>query len=148
MPPLTSNIHASEKFFRNVINKAAKQNIPSGRIPNVHNAMPSEAVRLTKERDQLQQENPVDNQTKELNNQINNFVKEHQKQKWLDHLGNCGHRTKKLWDTVKSLNNLPKQPDNQSISFHKKHVAKLKKTGKLIQHPVHPWSHKQNLKRV
>ena len=36
---LTTNVHASEKLFRSIINKASKKFIPAGRIPNVTNAM-------------------------------------------------------------------------------------------------------------
>ena len=125
--PLNSNVHASEKFFRNIVNKAAKQNIPSGRIPNVLNAVPTETANLMKERDRIRKEDPADDQINILNTQINNSIKNHRKEKWLDHLNSCGPNTKKLWDTIKAINNPPKQPDNQSIQFNKKHYNDPKK---------------------
>lgn len=95
------------------MNKAAKQNIPSGRIQNVLNAVPTETTKLMEERDRIRSEDPADDRIKILNSQINQSIKDHRKEKWLDHLKSCGPGTKKLWDTIKSLNNHPKQPGNQ-----------------------------------
>ena len=110
----TSHWVKREKIFRNIVNKAAKQNIPSGRIQNVLNAVPTETTKLMEERDWIRSEDPAD-RIKILNSQINQSIKDHRKEKWLDHLKSCGPGTKKLWDTIKSLNNHPKQPGNQSI---------------------------------
>jgi len=118
--PHNSNIHASEKFLRNIINNAAKKFTPRGRIPKIINAMPTETVRLIEERDQLRKTNPADAKIKELNLEINNATNAHRKQKWTDHLATCGQGTKKLWDTIKSINNPAKQPENLSIKCDKK----------------------------
>ena len=125
--PLTTNVHESEKIFRRIINKAAKNNIPAGRIPKIFNAMPTETADLIDERDQIRKEDPADPRIQELNTNINNKIKEHRQEKWIDHLKNCGQGTKKLWDTIKSINNPPQQPDNQSIKFNNKHYDKPKK---------------------
>ena len=124
---LNDNVHESEKFFRQTINKAAKNNIPAGRIPKVFNAMPTDTVRLIDERDQIRKENPADPRIQELNNNINHKTKEHRQEKWIDHLKDCGQGTKKLWDTIKGINNPPREPENQSIKFNDKHYDKPKK---------------------
>ena len=121
---INSNVHNSEKFFRKVLNKAAKQFIPAGRIPKVQNAMPTETANLVEERDRLRREDPVNNNTRimELNKDINNSIKEHRQEKWLSHLDKCGAGTKQLWSTIKNLQTGPRKLDNQSIKFNGKHV--------------------------
>ena len=52
----TNNVHNSEKFFRSVLNKAAKRFIPAGRIPEIYNDMPTDTANLLKERDSLRQQ--------------------------------------------------------------------------------------------
>ena len=79
------------------------------------------------ERDRIRSEDPADDRIKILNSQINQSIKDHRKEKWLDHLKSCGPGIKKLWDTITSLNNPPKQPGNQSIQFSKKHYNNPKK---------------------
>ena len=119
--PTTNNIHASEKFFRKTINKAASRFIPAGRIPEMVSNMPTETVRLMKERDTLRQQDPSDARIYDLNKQINQQHNEHRTKKWLDHLKNCEPNSQKLWSTIKGINNPKRTTQNQSISFNSKH---------------------------
>ena len=121
-----SDVHQSEKTFRNIINKAAKQHIPAGRIPKTFNAMPTQTAKLVEERDKIRRENPADPRIQDLNHEINIKIKEHRQDKWLEHLEKCGPGTKQLWDTIKSVDKPPRQPDNQGIMFSKKHFNKPK----------------------
>ena len=114
------DIHNAEKYFRKTIQKAAGKYIPAGRIPKVFNALPREAVSLIEERDEIRKHNPNDNRIPELNNNINKIANEHRKKKWTDHLSKCQQGSRKLWKTIKGLNNLPKQPENQGIKFNNK----------------------------
>ncbi len=123
--PVT-NIYSSEKFFRATVVKAAKNSIPQGRIPKIYNAVPTEAAAMIDERDRLRAED-IDNNTnnngeriQELNQDINKKIKQHKLEKWKQHLENCKNGSKKLWKTIKNLNNPQKQPSNQGIRFNGK----------------------------
>ena len=107
-------------------NKASKQHIPAGRIPNILNANPTQTAKLMEDRDQIRRADPADPRLKDLNDEINTQTKVHRQEKWLEHLENCGPGTKKLWDTIKSIDKQP-QPDNQSIKFNEKHFNNPKK---------------------
>ena len=65
-----NNVHAREKIFRNIINKASKQHIPAGRIPNILNAMPTKTAKLMEDRDQIRRADPADLRLKDLNDEI------------------------------------------------------------------------------
>lgn len=43
-----------------------------------------------------------------------------------EHLEKCGPGTKRLWYTIKSIDKLSRQPDNQGIKFSKKYYNKPK----------------------
>ena len=113
-----SNVHASEKFFRNILNKAAKRFIPAGRIPETYSDMPTDTVNLLKERDHLRQQDPSDTRIPELTKQINQQHNAHRTKKWLEHLESCGPNSQKLWSTIKGINNPKREHQNQSISFN------------------------------
>ena len=114
----TNNVHNSEKFFRSVLNKAAKRFIPAGRIPEIYNDMPTDTANLLKERDSLRQQDPADIRIPELTKQINQQHNTHRTKKWLEHLENCGPNSQKLWSTIKGINNPKREHQNQSISFN------------------------------
>ena len=78
--------------------------------------MPTDTVRLIDERDQIRKENPDDPRIQELNNNINHMTKEHRQEKWIDHLKDCGQGTKKLWDTIKGINNPPENLKTRASS--------------------------------
>ena len=115
-----TNIHAAEKFFRKTVQEAARKFIPAGRIPKTFNALPSEAARLIDERDNIRANNPADDRISDLNKNINTLINNYRKDKWNEHLTNCPAGSKKLWKTIKNLNDQPIQPDNHGISFSNK----------------------------
>ena len=121
-----TNIHKAEKFFRKTVQKASKRFIPAGRIPKTLNALPTEAVRLIENRDNIQTTNRADPRLPDLNKEINKVINDHRKSKWQEHLATCQPGSKNLWKTIKSLNNQPPQPDNQSISFNNKSYLNAK----------------------
>ena len=116
----TGNVYRDEKFFRKVLNRASAKFIPKGRIPKVANAMPTDAVNLMNERDDIRKNDPADARLEDLNKQINDKINDHRRSKWREHLDTCKNGSKKLWTTIKSLGNQPKQPDNQGIYFNDK----------------------------
>ena len=125
--PSTNNVHKDEKTFRSILTKASKRHIPKGRIPKIVNGAPTEAVRLMKERDELRKTEPADPRIPDLNTRINVIIKEHRQEKWLDTLKDCDPGSKKLWDTVKSLNNPGRTPPNQSVKFDNVHYTRPNK---------------------
>ncbi len=114
------DVHSAEKFFRNTVLNAARKFIPAGRIPKTFNALPTEAARLIDERDDIRKTNPADDRIPDMNKNINTLINEHRKEKWKEHLSNCQAGSKKLWNTIKNLNDQPVQPDNHGISFNNK----------------------------
>ena len=80
----------------------------------------------------------ADPRLKDLNDEINTQTKDHRQEKWLEHLENCGpgSGTKKLWDTIKSIDKPPRQPYNKSIKFYEKHFNNKKKIN--LTHSTHP----------
>ena len=115
-----TSIHKAEVYFRHTLQKAAKLHIPAGRIPKTFNALPTEAARMINERDDIRENDPADPRLPDLNIDISKKIQEHRKTKWKDHLSCCQPGSKKLWNTIKSLNNNPVQPENQGISFNDK----------------------------
>ena len=122
-----TNVVQAEKFFRNALLRASRKCIPAGRIPKTLNALPSEVARLIEIRDDIKKNNPGDARLNDLNNNINQKIKDHRKQKWTEHLDNCPPGSRKLWSTIKSLNDQPPQPDNQGIIFNNKPINHPKK---------------------
>ena len=116
-----NNVHEDERFFRNIINKAAKLHIPSGRISTIRNCLPTETSKLIDERNNLRKTDPSNIRINELNLQIDHSLKSHKRKKWLEHLENCPYGTKKLWNTIKGLNSQQTQNSNQSIKFDNIH---------------------------
>ena len=139
----TNNVHKDERFFRNIIQKAAKQFIPSGRIMKVVNEIPTAATNLMDERDQLRHNNPANPRIQELNREINIKINEHKQNKWKEHLDKCKANSKKLWSTVKNLTNKPSQPNNQGISFNNKIYNNPKKLANKFNKQFTPTSNKK-----
>ena len=134
-----NNVHTSEKMFRNIINKASKQHIPAGRIPNILNAMSTQTAKLKEDRDQIRHADPADPRLKDLNDEINTQTKDHRQEKWLEHLEKCGPGTKKLWDTIKSIeNHLASQTTKTSNSMKSTLTIQknLQLNSTLNTHPV------------
>lgn len=131
--------HKGEKFFRKTIQKAANLFIPKGRIPTIINAVPTDTAKLIDERNQLRDTDPANPRIEALNRDINQSINKHRKEKWNEHLENCPPGSKRLWDTIKSLNNNgPKQSENQSIKFDNKHYEKPKKLATMFNKQFTP----------
>ena len=80
--------------------------------------MPTDAARLIDIRDNLKKTNPNNPQIPEINYNIQTKINDYRRKKWRDHLDSCEQGSKKLWDTIKSFGNQPRQPDNQAIFFN------------------------------
>ena len=132
------DVFKAERFFRKTVQKAASKFIPAGRIPRTYNSIPTEAARLIEERDNLRTNDPADNRIHDLNININKLINDHRKEKWNEHLSTCQAGSKKLWNTIKSLNDHPIQPDNQGISFENKTTNDPKKMANLFNKQYTP----------
>ena len=143
-----NNIHKAEKFFRQTIQKASRKFIPAGRIPTTFNALPTEAVKLMGKRDEIRTANPADARLPDINKEINQKINQHRKNKWHEHLASCKQGSKKLWSTIKRLNNKPQQPDNQGIYFDNKDFTDAKKIANKFNHQYTPSSNKKPLQQL
>ena len=107
--------------FNEVIVRANKKFIPAGRFPSYKPAFPREARDLQKRRDALRAENSEDPQISQLNQEINNVLKESKKAKWEDKLREADLRnagsTKAHWRLLKGLRRGPRPEKNQPIKF-------------------------------
>ena len=122
----TGNVHKDESYFRKVLNKASKKYIPSGRIMKV-NGLPTEADEKIEQRNNIRENNPADPRIPELNESIKTTIKKHKQNKWTEHLASCKAGSKKLWSTIKSLENKPRPSENQGIIFDNKTINNPKK---------------------
>jgi hypothetical protein len=128
----------AEKAIRNIITKAAKKYIPAGRIPQVKPNYPSEAIPLTKERDDLRKSNPASPRITTLNREITKLVNDHRKTKWIQHLEAQEPNTKALWNTIKSISNPRTKCENQPITFETSPVYDNKKAANLFNRQFTP----------
>ena len=113
-----TDVHKSEKYFRKIVNKAAKKFIPAGRILKVVKSIPTEAANMMKERDRIRKINPKDPMVKQLNRDINTKIIDHKREKWREHLDNIT-ASKSLWPTIKDLTSQQQKPtNNQGIKFN------------------------------
>ena len=101
--------------------------------------MPSETAKLVDERNELRNTDSTNPRIQELNKEINQSINVYRKEKWIEHLENCPPGSKRLWDTIKNLNdNAPKQNTNQSIKFGNKHFNQPKKLAKKFNSQFTP----------
>ena len=138
--PLPTSVCEGEKALRTVITHAASRFIPRGRIPNIWPNFPSKAACLARTRDQLRSEDASDPRIPVINKEIDKLVRDHCRSKWLKHLEGAELSNKKLWKTIKSLNNKAKLEDNCSISFNGAMVSDATKCATLfnrqfVEHP-------------
>ena len=106
---------------------SGKSYIPTGRIPKIINAVSSDTAKLIDARDKLRAEDPTSARLPEIQRNINISIRDHRQQKWLGHLDKCQPGSKQMWNTVKSLSNPPRKPENQSVAFQNKHYLDSKK---------------------
>ena len=142
------SVHKAEVFFRHTLQNAAKKYIPAGRIPKIFNALPTETAKLMDDRDNIRKNNPDDPRLPEINNNITKTIREHRKQKWKEHIDSCQAGSKKLWKTIKSLNNNPVQPDNQGICSNDKCTTDAKSFANKFNAQYTPSSDKKQVKAL
>lgn len=139
---IPNDVIIGEKTFRNILDRARKLHIPSGRILDVLPNFPSSAVKLADERDIIRAINPADPKISELNKDISKLVYEHKKTKWLDHLNKSSfyNGPKNLWKTTKNLMNNVISKVNNAINFDDVPVLDPKICAKLFncQFTTHP----------
>ncbi len=124
-----NDVQTGEKIFRETLCKAAKHNIPSGRIPMVRPTYPQAAIALETERDRIRTEDPHSPLIAELNARIASAVKEHRRNKWHEKVESLDRMTgvSKLWKTIKSLYKGGDSSPNQAISFGDRSVTETSK---------------------
>ena len=114
------NIDKGVKNFNSILQEAAIKFIPAGRIPDIIHEMPTDAVRLMKTRDDLRTQDPSSIRLAELNRDIETLSDNHKTKKYREHLQKCKRGTKELWQTIKSANNSPQEPQNEGLQFGNK----------------------------
>ena len=126
--PTPLNIYEGEKMFRSILNKAAKQTIPAGRIKHIFPNVPSATATKMKERDALRQADPSSPQIIELNKQIHEEINDHKRDKWRCTVEDLNRKTdsSKLFKLIKHLNGGPKANSNQAIKFQGKYHSNPK----------------------
>ena len=122
-----NTVHKGEKAMRKIINKAAKQNIPAGRIKSIIPEIPTEAASKIRERDELRQQNHQLPRIAELNNEIESLINNHKREKWRETIEEKKTDTTKLFKLLKHLNGGKKASDNEAIKFKGKYITTPKK---------------------
>lgn len=144
----SNNIYKDELFFRKTLQTAAKHSIPAGRIPKVYNSVPTEAANLIDQRNELRKNDPSNPNINVLNDNINKKINEHKKNRWAEHLKSCGRGSKKLWTTIKNLNNQQQNTNNQGLYFDNKITNNPKKMANLFNSQFTPTSNSKPSKRL
>ena len=144
---LIEDPNQSEKFMRNTILEAASKFIPAGRIPEIIPQITSDTARLIKIRDSIRKANPADDRLPEINKNIDKQIQKHKNTQWIKHLDSCQPGSKKLWNTIRALNNNPSQPNNQGIHFDNKFSNEPKKLSDLFNSQYTPPCKDQNSKQ-
>ena len=75
-------IHKGEKMLRKAVLSSAGRNIPQGRLKEIIPNFPTEALKLSEERDKLMSSDHTQEQVTELNHKIDAAVCELQRKKW------------------------------------------------------------------
>ena len=122
------DIYKGEKIFREILNKAAKNSIPSGRIKNVYPQVPTEAANKIRERDSLRKTDPTAPDIERLNKEINKEINDYKRDKWRETITNVNRKldSSKLFKLIKALNGAPKANSNQAIKFKGKYSSSPK----------------------
>ena len=75
-----------------IITRAAGRHIPQGSFKDSLPYLPTEALKLTKERDKLQRSKPGDPKITELNRRIDWAIQDHKRRKWHEFHESVEHR--------------------------------------------------------
>ena len=89
-----------EKSFTEILTKAKKHCIPTGRINKIRPKIPTDTAKLMDRRDHLRQTDPTNPEITTLNNTITNQLNDHKRTQWHKHLEDCEPNTQKLWKTI------------------------------------------------
>jgi hypothetical protein len=117
--PAPISVSRDERTFRDILLTASKHHIPSGRHVFQKQPLPAEALPLIQQRDELRASDPTSSEIPELNDCITSIIQQSKRDKWRESMSSFNPRTdiKKLWRTVKGLENRPSAPTNCAISF-------------------------------
>jgi hypothetical protein len=156
--PLLTNCSAGKKKFREIIQRAAKHNIPYRKdfLPGLSR----EVVDITKERDRRRELDPHNPVITELNTKLSDLITHEAKISWQEEVSFCNPRVNpdKFWRLTRRLSGkCPLQPPNQPITFGDKVFSQpcalathfCKKFTQVTTHNTNPRSRKvrKNLKK-
>ena len=122
-PP--TNIVKGEKIFRKIINNAAKNAIPSGRIKNIFPNVPTETATKIRERDTLREADPTNPNLTQMNKDINSDINTYKRDKWRETVEKLDRKTNsaQLFKLIKNFNGEAKGNSNQAIKFKGKYSS-------------------------
>jgi hypothetical protein len=118
-----------EQVFRKILITASNHNIPLGFRRNFIPGLPSTAIPLINQRDNLRKQNPSDPHITRLNSEIEVAIRVSSRQKWIDKLSDSTLKNNptKFWSLLKSLSGKNvRPPRNQPIAFKDKALTKAK----------------------
>ena len=122
--PDPTDVHAAEKSFRKIINKAAKKTIPGGRIKDIIPETPTSTVDKIKRRDAIRSNNPHSPEIADLQREILIETAQHRKTKWRDKVSDIGKCSSKLHKLIKNLNGKgSSNNNNQAIRFKGRYLS-------------------------
>ena len=97
------NVYHAEKTSRKAINAAVGRHLPQGRIKTVFANFPSEAVKLSEKRDEIQRKHPGDPKLTQPNHETSKLVQGQKRKKWVEIVQTYRGKFSKLWSRVKGL---------------------------------------------
>ena len=118
--PLPDSCSTGENIFRRVLLEAGRHHIPQGHIRNHIPNLTDSTKRLILERDNLRSSDPSHPNIHALDQQINKYISDSNRQKWIHSVESCSHKqnTTHFWSLLKSLSNKNNRPPpNQPITF-------------------------------
>ena len=117
--PLCGNIHVGLRDFNNVILRAVKKHVPTGRVTNYSPGFPKEARDLAASRDAIRAADPQAAELRELNEKIEKIANDHKRDRWREHVESLDIRSHpaQLWGTLKGLTQGAAAPSNSAITF-------------------------------
>ena len=105
------------------MNNASNTCIPNGWIKSNIPEIPTEAAQKIKERDNIRANTPESPLIVKLNQQIEDSISKHKKEKWKAAVENTKQNSGKLFKLIKNLNGKTSAKSNQNIKFKGKCVS-------------------------
>ena len=115
---IPTNIHTANIFFTNIILKADKPNIPTGKMHNKCSFLPDHIVCKTKQRNNIQRANTCDPALKLLNEEITSDIQKHIQNLWKEYLDahwDHRHNMHIIWKTIHGISKRPPPPTLKHI---------------------------------